>query len=70
MDIRNKYGHATTIYNNRSKRTGMILNKWDYCGPDTKWEYTTMYHVLMSGGRYKLILENDLNRLYTEFKPA
>lgn len=69
MDIRNKYNHATMIMNNRSKRTGMLLDKWDYTGPDSNWENTTMYHVLMNGGRYKYILENDLNRLYTEVKP-
>jgi len=69
MDIRNKYNHATMIINNRSKRTGMLINKWDYTGPNSGWENTTMYRVLMSGGRYKYILENDLNRLYTEVKP-
>jgi hypothetical protein len=69
MDVTNKYGHATMIYNNRSKRSGMILHKFDYTGPDSNWENTTMYYILMSGGRYKYVLENNLNRLYTEVKP-
>jgi len=66
MEIKNKYGHATTVYNNRSKRTGMILNKWDYVGPENGWQPTTMYYLLMSGGRFKYVIEEDLNRLYTE----
>jgi hypothetical protein len=69
MDIKNKYGHGTMIYNNRSKRSGMLLNKWDYIGPENNWQPTTMYHLLMSGGRYKYVIEENLNRLYTEVKP-
>jgi len=67
MDVKNKYGHATQIINNRSKRPGMIIDR-PYASIDSK-ELTVMYYVLMSGGRYKYILENDLNRLYTEVKP-
>ena len=66
MEVKNKYGHATTIINNRSKRTGMLLAKWNYVGPENNWQPTQMYHVLMSLGRYKYIIEEDLTRLYTE----
>jgi hypothetical protein len=69
MNIRNKYGHATTIKNNRTGKTGMLLEKWPYFGPENDWQETIMYRILMNGGRYKYILENDLNRLYTKVKP-
>ena len=69
MDTRNKYGHATMVYNNKSKRSGMILDKWNYVGCENDWKPTMIYYLLMSGGRYKYVIEEDLNRLYTEVKP-
>ena len=66
MELRGKDGCGTMVYNNRSKRSALLIDKWPYTGPENDWKPTVMYQLIMSGGSYKYVIEEDLNRLYTE----